>query len=196
MMLSFLKPKYFMPVHGEYLMLKEHARIAQDLGYKNTFVLNRGDVLSINDKTAKIIPNDIITGNVYLNSNLDVVNREVIIDRKILANEGLISITYTLSQTKESIQPPKVISKGFVDVHSTKEIMELITKRAETALAEVIANRKIINKTIIETEITQLLSSYIYQKIERRPLILVRVFILGTNEEQKTSNSLNTIFTK
>src|SRR5574344_826977 len=136
MMLSFLKPKYFMPVHGEYLMLKEHARIAQDLGYKNTFVLNRGDVLSINDKTAKIIPNDIITGNVYLNSNLDVVNREVIIDRKILANEGLISITYTLSQTKESIQPPKVISKGFVDVHSTKEIMELITKRAETALAE------------------------------------------------------------
>ncbi len=196
MMLSFLKPKYFMPVHGEYLMLKEHARIAQDLGYKNTFVLNRGDVLSINDKTAKIIPNDIITGNVYLNSNLDVVNREVIIDRKILANEGLISITYTFSQTKESIQPPKVISKGFVDVHSTKEIMELITKRAETALAEVIANRKIINKTIIETEITQLLSSYIYQKIERRPLILVRVFILGTNEEQKTSNSLNTIFTK
>jgi ribonuclease J len=198
MMLSFLQPKYFMPVHGEYLMLKEHAKIANDLGIKNTFVLNRGDVLTINQKGAKVIANGVYSGNVYLDSNLDTVDHDTILDRKNLASEGLIAVTYTISKAKKLLATPIVISKGFVDVNFAKDVISDISKKAKSCFEECVSRHKTISPASLENAIKLQLSTYIYQKIERKPLLLVHLTILDSKEKAKEvkQTKLQDIFVK
>ncbi len=181
MMLSFMQPKYFMPVHGEYLMLKEHARIATELGIKkeNTFVLNPGDVLSINEKGAKVLANKVPTSDIYLDSSLSDVDSNILKERKKMADEGLLTLTFTVSRTKRLIGNVLITSKGFTDFEVSHSLENSIRQKSLDIFNNTIKNSKNINVKAIEKQLILGLTQYIYQKIERRPLIVPIINVIN-----------------
>lgn len=181
LMLSFMNPKYFMPVHGEYAMLKEHANIAISLGIKeeNCFVLNQGDVLSFNEKGAKVISNGVYSANVYLDSSFTEVDASTIKERKKMADDGMICFNYLLDKTKKNIVNYEMSTAGFMDPDLLKKLTSDINKKAYDLVYNTIINAKKINLKIIEKQLINSLSQYIYQRTERRPLIIPIISVLN-----------------
>lgn len=181
MMLSFMQPKYFMPVHGEYLMLKEHARIAAELGVKkeNCFVLDTGDILSFNERGAKIIKNKIPTNETYLDSSLNDVDSNILKERKKMADEGLLTLTFTITKNKRLIGNVSINSIGFADFNSLKSLENSITQKAMDIFNTALKQNKTIQTKYVEKQVSINLSQFIYQKIQRRPLIVPIVNIIN-----------------
>ncbi len=187
MMLSFMQPKYFMPVHGEYLMLKEHARIANELGIKkeNCFVLHPGDVLSFNEKGAKVLKKSVPASDVYLDSSLSDVDSNILKERKRMADEGLICLTFTFTKSKRLIGSPILKSSGFADLNSDsiKSLQNTICQKATEFITTILKEQKNINAKIIEKKLNQQLSQFIYQRISRSPLIASVINVIPTKNE-------------
>lgn len=174
LMLTFMNPKYFMPVHGEYAMLKEHANIAISLGIKeeNCFVLEQGDVLSFSDKGAKVIKEGVYSANVYLDSSFTEVNASTIKERKKMADDGMICFNYLLDKNKKNIVNFEMSTAGFMDPDELKNLTNDINHKAYDLVNNLLANSKKLNIKSIEKQIITSLSQYIYQRTERRPLII------------------------
>ena len=180
LMLNFMKPKYFMPVHGEYNMLKQHANIAVELGHSpnNCFCLDNGDVLHINSKGAKVVKKEIAADEVYLDSNLSDVNSNILKERKHLSEGGLLSLVFTINRKKEFLCPVIVNTKGFIDEVQSKDLVESIKSKATSICMQLLKKQKTINIKTLRTDITNHLSQYIYDTIEHKPFIITTINII------------------
>ena len=174
LMLSLLKPKYFIPVHGEFRHLQAHAQTAISVGVepKNVFTMTNGRILEITQKTAKL------TGTVpfgrILVDGLGVgdVGNIVLRDRQHLSQDGLIIIVLTMdSASGEVVAGPDVISRGFVYVRESENLMDDIKKvvRDEIRKCE---ERNITDWATIKSSLRDNLRDYVYQKTKRNPMIL------------------------
>ncbi|VYT64087.1 RNase J family beta-CASP ribonuclease [Clostridium tertium] len=169
-----IKPKYFMPVHGEYRHLKHHKDLAISLGMdqKDTFILERGDILLINENEAKK-DGKVKTGTVLVDGlGVGDVGTLVLRDRKHLAQDGLVNIVVTIERESFSIiAGPDIITRGFVYV---KESEELIRELKDIATDELIncLDNKIIEWYLIKTNIKKSVERFIYDKTKRRPTII------------------------
>ena len=174
LMLSFMKPKYFMPVHGEYNMLKRHAKLATELGVpkENCFCLNNGDVLHLTDTNATVKYGEIHCDDIYLDSTLSDVNSSILKERKHLSEEGLITIIYTINKKKELLQPVRFITKGFIDLTQEEELVNKIKQNATNLLQKVLKRHRNINIKEVRSEITLEVSQMIYELMGRRPFII------------------------
>lgn len=179
LMLSFMQPKYFIPIHGEPSMLKDHKDIAVGLGMEpdNCFILESGDVLRINNKGAKVVKNGVPANDVYLDSELNIVDSNILKDRQILSDDGIISILCLISKNKKQVTNLSIETKGFIDTTTSREIEELIKTKAIDLLNETVTNSKTLNSERIRKNIVIQLNNYIYQKIGRRPLIVATLRI-------------------
>lgn len=186
MMISFMQPKYFMPVHGEYLMLKEHARIATELGVKkeNCFVLDPGDVLSFNEKGAKLLKKAVQASDIYLDASLSDVDSNILKERKKMADEGLITLAFTFTKSKRLLGSPIFKSSGFADFSSetVKSLENTICQKATEFINAILKEQKYINVKLIEKKINQQLSQFIYSRIGRSPLIVSIINVINTKE--------------
>ena len=173
LMLRLINPKYFMPFHGEYRMLKKHADIGVMCGIpkENTFVLMNGEVLSI--RKGKIKRDGLIQADdVYVDGNrIGDVSNAVIRDRKMMANDGIIVVIANIdTKAGKLLGKINITTRGFVLVNEN----EALLKDLETVSKKAI-NSKIngpINYTEIKSEIINSLSSYTYKKTGRKPIIL------------------------
>ena len=138
-MLRIIKPKYFMPMHGEYRMLKRHAEIGIDCGVKqeNTFICSNGDVLELLNGTVKK-NGTVQAGDVYVDgSRVGDIGSVVIKDRKLMSQDGiLITILNINTLTRKLLLKPNVTARGFVLVNENQELMNKIEKK----IAEVVNN--------------------------------------------------------
>lgn len=173
LMLRLMRPKYFMPFHGEYRMLKRHADIGVMCGIpkENTFVLGNGDVLSMYKgkiKRAGVIQ----AGDVYVDGNrIGDVGAAVIKDRKIMANDGIVVVIANIDvMHAKLLGKVNITTRGFVLVNENEALLKEL---------EIISRKAILSKlhgTIsyadIKTEITNTLNSYIQEKTGRHPIIL------------------------
>jgi len=175
LMLSFMQPKYFMPAHGEYAMLKRHANIAISLGMpkENCFVLDPGDSLCFNGKGARIIKNDIIASQVYLDSSLSDVESNIIKERIKMSDGGFIGITFSINKNKKIVYPTIVVTVGFMDPNLASNFNEFLEHLANNALNTALSKYKSINLKFIEKHVTSVLEEAIYKKTERKPLITI-----------------------
>lgn len=181
LMFSLMKPKYFMPVHGEYNMLKQHANIAVEMGLKkeNCFCLDTGDVLTFKDKGhPKVVKNGVYASDIYLDSNLSDVDSNILKERKHLADEGLLSIVVTLDKNKKILCKPVVSVYGFIDAQKSKKLVENITNKALELLDGVLTKYKIVNVIAIKSALVTGLSQYIYDEIGHRPFIVPIVTVM------------------
>ncbi|MGM9899278.1 MAG: ribonuclease J [Bacilli bacterium] len=181
LMLSFMQPRYFMPVHGEYSMLKQHANLAMSIGIpkENCFVLEAGDSLCFNSRGAKVIKNDILASDIYLDSSFSDIDSNILKERKKMSDDGLVTITFSLSKDKKLIYSTKVITRGFMDPALSNDFCESIREKADDILLSSLNSYKNINIKHIMRQITINLSQVIYRKTERNPLIVPIINIIN-----------------
>lgn len=171
LMIRLMKPKYVMPIHGEYRMLKRHADIAVmcDVPKENTFVLSNGDVLSIkNGIVTKDKP--IHTGDAYVDGNrIGDVDNPIMKERKIMSQDGIIIVTITL-KNNELITNPCINTRGFVLVNDNIELLHELEEKCKYYIINKLKNNS--NIAEIKSGIIQELSNLASIKTGRRPLIL------------------------
>ena len=169
-----IKPKYFIPVHGEYRHLKHHKDLAIDLGMdnKNIFILDKGEILEINNEEAKRC-GKVKSGNVYVDGlGVGDVGSLVLRDRKHLANDGLVNIVVTIERESFSIiAGPDIITRGFVYVKESEELIKEL-KEISTLELQNCLDKEIIEWSFIKASIKKTLEKFIYEKTKRRPTII------------------------
>lgn len=168
------KPKYFIPVHGEYRHLKLHSDLAELMGVdkKNIMILDIGKVLEFGVDEAKIT-GSVPSGKVLVDGlGVGDVGNIVLRDRKHLAQDGLIIVVVTISsQTHTIVSGPAVISRGFVYVRESETLMEEIEAVAKQCIEACIEN-KLHDWTTIKTNMKNKISDHIYHNTKRKPMIL------------------------
>ena len=171
---SLIKPKYFVPVHGEYRHLKEHAELAKSLGMdeKNIFLLDNGDVLELTGKKA-VKSKSVHTGTVYVDgSGVGDVGNIVLRDRKVLSQDGILTAVLAIDkEAKEIISGPDIISRGFVYVKDSNDLLneatDLIKREVEYCL-----DNDILDWYSIKSKIKSSLGQFLYTKTKRKPMII------------------------
>ncbi len=173
LMLRLVKPTYFMPFHGEYRMLKNHADLAIECGIpkENTFILGNGDVLIMKDGKVRK-GGKIPAGDVYVDGNrIGDISNAVMKDRKIMANDGIIVVVANIdTKNNELLGMPNIITRGFVLVNDNIELLQKLESLSKDAICEVIKTG--INYSEIKGEIISTISNYVNTHTGRKPIIL------------------------
>ncbi len=172
--LALAKPKYFIPVHGEYRHLSRHKELALQTGIdsKNIFISDNGKVLELSQKGAKFT-GTVPAGKVLVDGlGVGDVGNIVLRDRKHLAEDGIIIAVLTIDKASgECISGPDIISRGFVYVRESEDLMEEIRIIAAEVVEKCTGDVS-ANWTTIKTKIKNEVGSYLYSKTKRRPMIL------------------------
>ena len=172
---ALLRPKYFMPVHGEYRHLSANRNLALDMGIedKNIFISDIGKVLEIDRKSAKF--NGTVTSGKVLVDGYGVgdVGNIVLRDRKHLAQDGLIVVVASVDiNARLLLSGPEVISRGFVYVREAEELMEEVRQVAAEAINDCLAMRKSVDRMELKSSVRDVLTKYLYAKTKRKPMVL------------------------
>ncbi|WP_219620953.1 ribonuclease J [Bacillus sp. V3-13] len=173
-MINLMKPKYFIPVHGEYRMLKAHARVAKECGIldEQIFIADKGDVFEI--KQGQMKPGGRVTaGNVLIDgSGVGDVGNIVLRDRRLLSQDGILLVVVTLSKgTRKIVAGPEIISRGFVYVRESEKLMEDSTELVRQIVEKSISKPS-FDWTSLKQDMRDSLNQYLYEKTKRRPMIL------------------------
>ena len=174
LMIRLLKPKYLMPFHGDYRMLKKQADIGINCGIpkENTFILKNGDTLNLKNHT--ITKGESKPGaDIYVDGNrIGEIGSAVIKDRKIMANDGILVVIINIDMKKrELLIKPNITTRGFILVNENEELIHKIENKAETVIKTALQDSK---STFIslKNDITENLYPYIYNLTGRKPIIL------------------------
>ena len=174
LILALVKPKYFIPVHGEYRQLMAHEETAKKMGIpeENIFIMKNGRVLELNENEAKLTTS-VPSGKILVDGlGVGDVGNIVLRDRQHLSQDGLIIIVMTMdSASGEIVSGPDVISRGFVYVRESENLMDDVKKviREEVRKCE---DKKITDWSTIKSTLKENLRDYIFQKTKRNPMIL------------------------
>ena len=173
LMLRLMKPKFFMPIHGEYRMLKMHTELANDcdVPFENTFVMENGDVLALSAKEAHVAGR-IPSGDVYIDGNgIGDIGNIVLRDRRILSEEGLVIVVVSVDKENQKIvSGPDIISRGFVYMRESGTMISEAQKMLAQHLNSSIQSKSQWSE--LKNEISDALGPYLYEKTKRRPMIL------------------------
>lgn len=174
LMLRLMKPKFFMPIHGEYRMLKEHIKLAVDCGVEegNCFTMDNGDVLALGKDTAAVA-GKIPSGAIYVDgSGIGDIGNIVLRDRRILSEEGLVIVVVSINMKEFRIAAgPDIISRGFVYMRESEDLIKEAQKLVSSHLEKVM-ERKTSQWSEIKNEITDTIAPFLYEKTKRRPMVL------------------------
>ena len=175
LMISLIKPKYFMPIHGEHYMLVAHGDLAKKLGIPdpNIFILDNGQAIEVNSaQEAKKIDPKIPTGYMFIDGlGVGDVGEVVINDRKVMAKDGMIVIIMVIDRkTAKLINQPEIISRGFIYMKGSDELIREV-KHEVRKIAES-KNKGETNYAFIRQTVRDQIGEYLYQKTERRPMVL------------------------
>ncbi|WP_051541385.1 ribonuclease J [Caldalkalibacillus mannanilyticus] len=174
LMLNLMKPKFFIPIHGEYRMLRQHGKLAEATGVnpENILLIDNGDVVEISQGQARIgakIP----AGNVLIDGlGVGDVGNIVLRDRKLLSQDGILVVVVTLSkQNGTIISGPDIISRGFVYVRESEELVDEAIKLVTSTLSRCMSENNSEWSTL-KTSVREELGRFLYDQTRRRPMIL------------------------
>jgi ribonuclease J len=172
LVLNLVKPKYFMPVHGEYRHLTLHAKLAEAVGIpkSNCFVMEDGDILELNAQSARIA-GKISAGNVYVDGlSVGDVGNVVLHDRRMLSRDGIAVVVVAVDKTTgQLLGRPDIVTRGFVD---TRESREMIEKSCDFVAESLNHQKQLADWSSVTIAIKDTLGNYFYEKTRRRPIIV------------------------
>ncbi|MBP3635699.1 MAG: ribonuclease J [Bacilli bacterium] len=184
LMLRLMKPKYLMPIHGEYRMLKAHADLAIACGIpkENTFIMQNGEVLSVlNGKVKKV--RSFPCYDVYVDGNrIGDIGNLVIKDRKIMANDGILVVICNINQPKKQLLGKvNITTRGFVLVNENEELLKEIENKAFSVIIKELKNKK-FNYSELKNQIINEISPFILEKTGRKPIVLPVIMDIKNND--------------
>ncbi|WP_211268389.1 ribonuclease J [Domibacillus aminovorans] len=174
LMLTLMKPKYFIPIHGEYRMLHQHRLLAESVGVEqeNIFIVNNGDVVDIHNAVARQT-RKIPSGNIFVDGlGIGDVGNIVLRDRKQLSEEGMLIIVIHLSKTEGKIvSGPDTISRGFVHARHSEELLNDVNQLVTTTVHN-LQGAKVNQWKVIKKSVKESVGKFLYTETKRRPMIV------------------------
>ncbi|MCK8816458.1 ribonuclease J [Natroniella sulfidigena] len=173
LMLNLTKPKYFFPVHGEYRHLHLHAKLAETVGVpkENIFIPDLGDKIRLTPEEGQI-EGSVKAGRVLIDGlGVGDVGNIVLRDRRVLSENGILMVVVTINSQGKVLSGPDIISRGFVYIRESEQLIEDATKKVEKALSKCEENN-VTEWSVLKSEIRDALNNYLYNKIRRKPMIL------------------------
>ena len=171
---SLVRPKYAIPVHGEYRHLKAQAQVAESLGIQkdNIFILSSGDVLELDDEKAQVVDR-VQTGGILVDGlGVGDVGNIVLRDRQHLAEDGILIVVLTLEKySNQVLAGPDIVSRGFVYVRESEGLMDEARHVVEEALEDCM-DRRVTDWGRLKTAIRDSLSEFLWKRTKRSPMIL------------------------
>ena len=161
-----------MPIHGEYTMLVKHKELAVQTGVDeaNCFVLENGEVLTLSEK--EVYDRDYVkAGDIFIDSNSQIIDGTIIKERKLLADDGMVSAVFTVNNNSQ-ITSPAILSRGFIYMKQSEELINVIQKKAEEAMNRYLVTHKVPNFVSVKGFISNELNNFIYELTERKPIII------------------------
>ena len=192
LLFNLVKPKFFVPIHGEYRHLSLHARLAQSLGMPgdNIFVLEDGDILELGQETGKVV-GKVPIGNVYVNGLVTgELDSTVLRDRKLLSRDGVVVVTLTIDARKgKLVGRPCIVTRGFIDAGESQTLIE---KSQDVVIATLNHDRKhsfgpgrLSQVSNLEAKVRDSLTKFLYEQTHRRPIIIPVTMKVGGEIEKK-----------
>ena len=174
MMYTILKPKYSIPVHGEYRHLVKHAELAESMGIdkKNIFILSSGDVLELSEEEGKVV-DTVPCGELRVDGlGVGDVGNIVIRDRQVLSENGIVVVVLTLDKyTNQLLSGPDIVTRGFVYVRESETLIEEATDVVYHAVINCLENSN-VDWAKIKLVIKDSLGEYFWKKMKRTPMVL------------------------
>jgi ribonuclease J len=175
-MIKILKPKFFMPIHGHYSMLAAHAQLAKEMGVpeKNIVVAENGQIIDLNQKAIQVEKKEVPSNYVMVDGlGIGDVGEVVLRDRQVLAEDGMFVIVAIVDKQTGRIKgSPDIISRGFVYLRESKELLKETRKRVVDIVNRAAGNNGAVNWSYIKDEIRNKIGQFFFTKTERRPMIL------------------------
>ena len=174
LMHNLVRPKFFIPVHGEYHHLVQHARLARELGMpkENIFISENGQILEFTREKGQVAGK--VTAGMVMVDGLGVgdVGNIVLRDRRQLSQDGILIVVVTMNkQTHRVVSGPDIVSRGFVYVRESEALMDEATARVQQALDRC-EDEKVKEWAAIKSNVRDALGRYLFEKTRRRPMIL------------------------
>ncbi len=174
LMLNIMRPKYFIPIHGEYRMLRQHGMLAESVGIprEDIFIVDNGDTVEIQDGVARK-GSKVPAGNILIDGlGVGDVGNIVLRDRKLLSQDGILVVVVTLSKQDGAIlSGPDIISRGFVYVRESEGLLEE-ANRIVTSTLHRLMNENVNEWASLKTHVKDALGRFLYEQTRRRPMIL------------------------
>ncbi|MFD2306173.1 ribonuclease J [Enterococcus termitis] len=190
LMLNLIKPKYFIPVQGEYRQLAAHADLAHELGipYKNIFITGRGDILEYS-KNKMTVSGSTTAENIMIDGiGVGDIGNIVLRDRRILSEDGIFVAVVTINRReKRIVSPAKITSRGFVYVKTSKDLMKE-SSNIVTEIVEKHLESSDFEWSKLKQDIREQLSRYLFEQTKRRPVILPVIMEATQRKGRKASN--------
>ncbi|NOU76445.1 RNase J family beta-CASP ribonuclease [Paenibacillus sp. LMG 31458] len=174
LMLNLMKPKYFIPIHGEYRMLRQHGILAESVGIpkEDIFMCDIGDTVEIQNGVARK-GSKVQSGNILIDGlGVGDVGNIVLRDRKLLSQDGILVVVVTLSkQDGKILSGPDIISRGFVYVRESEGLLEEANRIVTNTLTKLM-NENVNEWASLKTNVKDVLGRFLYEQTRRRPMIL------------------------
>ena len=176
LMMSLVQPKYLVPIHGELYMRAGHVQVAQEIGMKpeQAILANNGDVLEISQGVAKKLEEK-VPSNYIMVDGLGVgdLGTQVIMERQVMAENGILVVLFKVNgKTRKLIGTPDVISRGFIYMKESAEVIEKVAKMASSAYEEIIKKDPRAKRKDVKNYVRARLDRYVHNQLEKRPLVL------------------------
>jgi len=175
-MIKIIKPKFFLPIHGQYSMLVAHSELAKEMGLpeKNIVVAENGDIINLNQKRI-YLQKGLISSNYVMVDGLGIgdVGAVVLRDRQMLAKDGMFVIVAVVDKTTGKVRgSPDIISRGFVYLRESKELLRETRKRVINIVDKAAGSGGAVNWIYVKDEIRNKIGQFLFSKTQRRPMIL------------------------
>ena len=174
MMINLLKPEYMMPVHGEYRMLRSHAKVAKQCGIPEDHIMiaENGEIVEIAENRIRST-SKVTAGNILIDgSGIGDVGNIVLRDRRLLSQDGILIVVVTLDRaTKSIIAGPEIISRGFVYVRESEKLMDKSVALVKETVEKNV-NSENFDWSSLKQNIRESLHSHLYEVTKRRPMIM------------------------
>jgi len=173
-LINLIRPRYFVPVHGEYRHLMKHAKLAESLGIPRSriFVAENGQIIEVGKKKA-VIKGKVTAGRVLVDGlGVGDVGNIVLRDRRQLSQDGIIIVVVTINkESGDVVAGPDIVSRGFVYVRESEQLMDKAREKVGEAL-EVCRKKNISEWAVIKSQVRDKLGKHLFEKTGRRPMIL------------------------
>ncbi len=175
MMINLIKPKFFIPIHGNYYMLKLHAEIAQKVGIpeKNIIVPANGQIIEANRHQIRLTNKKVPTDYIMVDGlGVGDVGQIVLRDRQVMSKDGMFTLIVVVDKkTGQLLQSPDIISRGFIYMKESKELVEEAREKIRQIVREK-TKEKPINWTYLRNSLREIMGEFLYQRTQRRPMVL------------------------